>query len=75
MFEKFKTKAAGLGQKFLVKVGQAEEFQEDETFTNTITQFKATRESYRLLVEKGKAMIAAENNASAARAAYVCIFI
>lgn len=71
MFEKFKTKAQGLGQKFLVKVGQAEAFKEDDDFIKKIDNFKATREGMRLLAEKGRYMINTETTAASAKIAYV----
>lgn len=74
MFEKFKTKAAGFGQKMLVKMGQAEEFKEDEDFTHRIEVFKATREAFKDLADKAQAMIKAQELAIQAKLTYVCVF-
>ncbi|KAA6395954.1 MAG: hypothetical protein EZS28_008525 [Streblomastix strix] len=70
MFEKFKTKATNFGQKALVKMGQAEEFKEDEDFQKRVTNFKETRLEYQDLLIVGKKMIEAEQAALAARTAY-----
>ena len=62
MFDAFKVKAANLGQKMLVKMGQAEEFKEDEDFLKKIENFKATRLAIMDIVTKGKRFLEACSN-------------
>jgi hypothetical protein len=70
MFDQFKKKAAGLTQKALVKMGKAEEFKEDDDFVKTIENFKQTRLGLIDIMEKGKAMIDAQDEATTAKIAY-----
>ncbi|KAH7823018.1 uncharacterized protein MONOS_1370 [Monocercomonoides exilis] len=70
MFGALKQKATNLGQKALVKLGQAEEFKETDSFEKTIENFKASRQGVEEIVKKGKIMTAALRSASAAKLAY-----
>ncbi|KAA6367015.1 MAG: hypothetical protein EZS28_037458, partial [Streblomastix strix] len=70
MFEKFKQKASNLGQKALVKLGQAQAFKEDDDFLRRIANFKETRLEYQAILLAGKKMIETEQAALAARTAY-----
>jgi hypothetical protein len=72
MFDSFKQKAANLGQKFLVKVGKAEELKEDEDFTTKIQNFKQTRLGMMKLVQTGKRMLDAMTAETTAKLAFVC---
>lgn len=71
MFDALRIKASNLGQKMLVKMGQAEEFKEDEDFTTRIANFKATRLALMDIVEKGKKLLEAMNAATAAKLVFV----
>ena len=71
MFEAFKTKASNLGQKVLVKMGQAEEFKEDEEFNRVIENFKATRLALLDILSKGKAYIESCTAMTASKLAFV----
>lgn len=71
MFDALRIKASNLGQKMLVKMGQAEEFKEDEDFTARIGNFKATRLALMDIVEKGKKLLETMNAAAAAKLAFV----
>ncbi|KAH7824586.1 uncharacterized protein MONOS_5325 [Monocercomonoides exilis] len=70
VFDTFKQKAANLGQKMLVKMGQAEEFKETEEFTKSIDNFKMTRICVDDLAKKGKKMLEISAAASEARLAF-----
>lgn len=60
MFEKLKTKATNFSQKALVKLGQTEEFKEDEDFQKRIANFKETRHEYLDIQLAGKKMLETE---------------
>ena len=74
MFEKFKLKAANLGQKMLVSMGQAEEFKEDEDFTTRVQHFKDVRLAIIDLVTKGKKYLELSKATMAAKIEFVCDF-
>ena len=71
MFDAFKTKASNLGQKMLVKMGQAEEFKEDDEFTQTVERFKATRLALLDILAKGKTYIESCATMTANKLAFV----
>ena len=75
MFDAFRVKAANLGQKMLVKMGQAEEFKEDEEFTKKIETFKSTRLSIMDILQKGKKYIEASMEMMTQKISFVCYSI